>query len=109
MQQDPCWIDTRRDGGEQLDSAGDVQAQTGGNHHPLNGGTREGLGRERHHSAGTPRGELPVELLGPRPQGRFVDDQSRRPMGGSQFVQSATTDPKHAVSGLVGARREQPE
>ena len=73
----PGGIGARLDGGEDLAAARDVEVKALFDHHPLNGGAREGLRREGEVAAGPAAAERVEVLACPVPKRVFGDDDRR--------------------------------
>jgi hypothetical protein len=100
-------VGARRQRGDDLAAAGDVEPQPLLDHHPLDRRARERLGGE-HHARARPAGGEPVGVLArPRAERRLGDDQQGRVELRCQGVGAAARDGQHPVGIKRAAGREQ--
>ena len=99
-------IDARLERGQDLATAGDVDVQALLDHHPLNGGARERLRRERHIATRPATAERGQIVAGPLAQGILGDDDRRGSELLGHIVEPATADHQCAVAVGSGARRK---
>ena len=106
---DQCGVDPGLDCGADLAASGHVEPESLLDHHPLDGGTREGLGREDHTRVRPPGGELVDVLPGPGAHGLFRDHQDRRAELLGQVVGAAASHEQRPVVRHCAAGGEQRE
>ena len=107
VQDQPGRIGACLERGQDLAAARDVDVQALFDHHPLNGGARERLRRERHIAAGPATAESGQIVAGPLPQCVFGNDDRRGTELLGHIVEAATADHECAVAVGSGARRKE--
>ena len=107
VQDQPGRVGARLQRGQDLAAAGDVDVQALLDHHPLNGGARERLRRERHIATRPATAECGQIVAGPLAQRVLGDDDRRGPELLGHVVEAATADRECAVAVGSGARRKE--